>query len=214
MWNTILATVLSVFIATGSAQGVATRQLAGHEISLDKRVYNAPWMSNIFKENILLTIAYGRKIVAEGKPVDWDKVNKPFHYSFELEPGKVFSFTNMIDPKYTSVAQPWNQIHYYTSEGYLSDGILIGDGVCHLASLMNWVAKDAGLQVEAPTNHNFAAIPEISKENGVAIYYDPNNLSVSSKQNLYIKNNKNVPVQFVFDFDETNLTFSIEELSS
>lgn len=207
MFNVLFAALISVLVTVSP---VTKNTLASHQISLENRAYGG-WINNIFKENILLTIAYGRKIVNAGQPVDWTEVNKSFHYSFKLEPGKVFSFTNMVAPRYQAEAVHWNEIHYYLSEGYLSDGNLIGDGVCHLASLMYWVAKDAGLEAEAPTNHDFAAIPEISKEYGVAIYYDPNNLSVSGAQNLYIKNNKTVSVNFVFDYDGTNLQFKIEE---
>lgn len=215
MFNFILAAIFQALTATSSFSValpvVPVRELAKHEISLDKRTADA-WTNRIFKENILLTIAYGRKIVSLGQPVDWDEVNKPFHWSLELVPGKIFAFHNMVLPKYASKAEPWSDIHFYTSEGFLSDGWLIGDGVCHLASLMEWTARDAGLAVEAPTNHDFAAIPEVPKEHGVAIYYAPLDVSVSGKQNLYIQNNREVPVEFVFDYDGTNLQLTVEEL--
>ena len=82
-------------------------------------------------------------------------------------------------------------------------------GVCHLASVINWAAKDAGLNPVAPTNHDFFAINEIPKEHGVAIYADPGSVGVSSKQNLYITNRKDNAVTFKFNFDGDNLKVSV-----
>lgn len=214
MWNFILSTVLFALSAKGPVAALLPQAesvvLASHEISLENRQPNA-WVNNVFRENILLTVAYGRKIAAIGQPVNWDEVNKPFTWTMKLGPDEIFSFHNLVLPKYAGKAEPWNEIHYYTSEGFLSDGNLIGDGVCHLASLLAWTAKDAGLSVEAPTNHNFAAIPDVPKEEGVAIYYDPHNLHVSGLQNLYIHNTKDVPVEFVFGYDGSKLEISVRE---
>jgi vancomycin resistance protein YoaR len=99
--------------------------------------------------------------------------------------------------------------HYNSTEGFKSDGYLIGDGVCHLASLFYWAAKDAGLETLAPVNHDFAAIPQIDKQYGVAIYADPNNATISQQQNLYIKNNQSEAVTFRVVYNGKDLTVEI-----
>ena len=73
-----------------------------------------------------------------------------------------------------------------------------------MASLMYMVAKNAGLEVYAPANHNFAAIPGIPREYGVSIYSE-------TPQNLYITNNKPYPIRFVFDNRGDTLTLTIKE---
>lgn len=209
MWDTILATILQTFVAAKTVSIVSPitpgRELASHEFSLEKR-YADSWVSHIFKENILLTLAYGRKLVESGKPVKWNEVDKPFHWTLELAPGKVLTYHDTVLPKYKDEAVPLTNVYFNSAEGFLSDGWLVGDGTCHLASLLGWVARDAGLSVEAPVNHNFAAIPEVPKEQGVSIF------ATSGSQNLYIQNDKSVPVQFVFHYDGTNLKISAEEI--
>jgi len=81
---------------------------------------------------------------------------------------------------------------------------LIGDGVCHLASFIYVAAKNAGLEVEAPTAHDFAVIPNIEKKDGVSIY------SENTLQNLYITNNQNNDIRFVFVHKENTLTIRVE----
>jgi len=88
----------------------------------------------------------------------------------------------------------------------------MGDGVCHLASLMHWAASDAGLVSVAPTRHDFATIPEVPKEYGVAIYYDPGNDTGNARQNLYIKNDKETPIAFVFSYKNERLRVDVKEL--
>jgi vancomycin resistance protein YoaR len=99
--------------------------------------------------------------------------------------------------------------HFNYDDGFKSDGYLTGDGVCHLASIIYWAAKDAGLAALAPTNHNFATIPEVPKEYGVAIYYIPGSHDTNAKQNLYITNTFDKPVQFAFAYDGTSLTVKV-----
>jgi len=94
------------------------------------------------------------------------------------------------------------QRHFNYQDGFKSDGYLFGDGVCHLASLMYWVAKDAGLEAVSPVNHNFANVPEVPKEYGVSISFRPNKTYGSALQNLYITNNKKMPISFVLSLTE------------
>lgn len=215
MWDTILSTILHTIVAAKAVSIVSpvvpTKELASHEFSLEKR-YGDSWVNGVFKKNILLTIAYGRRLVTAGKPVDWNVVDQPFHWSLELPAGKVLTYHDTVLPKYRDEAVPLTNVYFNGAEGFLSDGWLVGDGTCHLASLLAWVARDAGLTVEAPINHNFAPIPEVPKEEGVSIYHVPGNPSGSALQNLYIQNDKEVPVQFVFHYDGTNLKITASEI--
>ena len=77
--------------------------------------------------------------------------------------------------------------------------------------LMYWVAKDAGLEAVSPVNHNFAVVPEVSREYGVSISFRPGETYRSALQNLYITNNKDNPVSFVFEFNGEDLKISVKE---
>ncbi|MBI1982553.1 MAG: VanW family protein [Candidatus Levybacteria bacterium] len=90
-------------------------------------------------------------------------------------------------------------------------GLLYGDGVCHLASLINWVAKDAGLEVQAPVSHDFREIPEIPKEFGTSIYFYPGQKATNAQQNLYITNNLKNPVAFKVHYDGEKLKIEVFE---
>lgn len=190
---------------------VRRETLAEHEISLSKRDKDT-FVNRVFAENILLNLAYMRKTVVTGGSIDWTEVSKPFHWVLSLAPGKTVSYHALVLPKYQS-AFPLTSLNFNASEGFLSDGWLVGDGVCHLASLIAWAARDAGLVVEAPTNHNFAPIPEVPKEQGVSIYSQPAAVGLSSLQNLYIQNNRAKTVQFVFHYQDEILKVSVVEVA-
>jgi vancomycin resistance protein YoaR len=87
----------------------------------------------------------------------------------------------------------------------------MGDGVCHLASLIYWAAKDAGITSVSLVRHDFAKINEVPKEFGVSIKYMPGEISNSGRQNLYIVNNQDKPITFGFAYDGTNLSVSVTE---
>jgi len=104
--------------------------------------------------------------------------------------------------------------HFNYQDGFKSSGYLYGDGVCHLASLLYWASKDAGLLAFSPTNHDFANINEVPKEYGVSIYYLPGSFEKSSKENLYITNNLDKSVSFIFSYDGSNLSLEITKANS
>lgn len=133
-------------------------------------------------------------------------------YQFTLPPGQTFAFHEDVLPKYQGKVTQTTKAHFNYSDGFKSDGYLMGDGVCHLASLINMVAQQAGLTVEVPANHNFAVIPDIPKEYGVSIYYYPGRAQANAQQNLYITNNKNYPVQFKFEYVSDKLKLEILEI--
>ena len=181
--------------------------LSQKEFSLDDR-YPVPSVNEVFKENILLTLAYMDGKASKGN-VSWDEVNKPFHYEFSLETGKTFAFQDEVLPEFSDKVAKTTTAHFSGDEGFISDGYLYGDGVCHLASFIDVVAKQANLEVLAPTNHDFANIPEVARDNGVAIYADPSSPSEGAEENLYVTNNQPNPVKFDFDYDGHNLNITI-----
>jgi len=188
------------------------KPLASHEMSLEKR-YDIASVNEVFKDNILLNLAY-----LEGKPinprsVDWNSVKQPFTYQFSLKPGQTFAYHNDVKSGYSNVVKTTNA-HFNAQEGFKSDGYLYGDGVCHLASLIYWTAKDAGLQAEAPTNHDFMKINQIPRQFGVSIYNVPGQTATNTNQNLYVTNTTQNTVNFVFNYDGHNLTTTIDQVNS
>jgi hypothetical protein len=182
--------------------GASNVQLASRTISLENR-YEDSFVNGVFKDNILLTLNYMSGTVKTKNQIKWEEITKPYHYEFSLAPGETFAFHDQILPEYSKSVAKTTNAHFNYSDGFKSDGYLMGDGVCHLASIIYWSAKDAGLNAISPVNHNFAVIPEIPKEFGVSIY------STSAQQNLYITNSFNKPATFVFDYDGTNLSVSV-----
>lgn len=183
--------------------------LAQKAMSLNNR-YNNSYVNDVFKNNILLSLAYMDGRVKSKSDIDWSKLEKPSQYKIKLLQGEIFAFHEYVLPEFKNKRIITTNAHFSSYEGFLSDGYLVGDGVCHLASLLKWAAKDAGLNVVAPTNHDFANIPQVPKEYGVSIYTIPDQPSASSRQNLYIENTLDKPVVFVFDYNNgiLNLTIS------
>ena len=151
----------------------------------------------------------GEKI--DPSKIDWEKIGKPMEYRLSLKPGETFAFHDDVLPKYDGKVKKTTNSHFNSSEGFKSDGYLVGDGVCHLASLLYWVAKDAGLDTLAPTNHDFANIPDVPREYGVSIYAYPEKRESDAVQNLYITNNKNKEVAFEFEYDGNKLRIKAVE---
>ncbi len=176
-------------------------------MSLENRYKNA-FVNLVFKDNILLTLSYLRGMPLT-KTVDWENVENPFVYTLTLQPEQTFAFHQDVLPDFQKNQLVTTNAHFTYNEGFKSDGYLAGDGVCHLASLLAWVSADAHLLVKAPTNHDFANIPEIPKEFGVAIFNDGKHGYVNQLENLYITNNQKNPVQFVFKYDGTVLQVAV-----
>lgn len=188
--NSLLALSTVILLSLSPSHSIKPREvlLSEHKISFEQRQPD-PWVNSVFRFNILRNVSL-------------------MGYSFTLNPSETFAFHEDTLPKYTNVVKTSNA-HFNLSEGFKSDGYLVGDGVCHLASLMYWTAKDAGLDTFAPANHNFARIPEISKEYGVSIYYYPGKAVSNTRQNLYVTNNFEESVTFKFFLEQDNLKLSI-----
>jgi len=207
----ILFLVFSQFAAPFADRSpVAVKPLASESISLDNRQPNKS-VNDVFKDNILLNTAYLSGKVTKKADVKWDEIRKPFEYRFTLMSGEAFAFHEDVLEEYKNSLVKTTNANFNFTDGFKSDGYLMGDGVCHLASLMYWVSKTAGLNAYAPTNHNFAVIPEIDKEFGVSIYKMPGNYSANTKQNLYITNKNEYPVVFEFIYNGNLLKLSIYE---
>lgn len=181
--------------------------LASHSMDLSTRYEQSEFVNEVFADNILLALHYlaGRE---KSKDVDWSKIRKPFEISFILNPGEVFAFHNQVLPEYKDKVAVSTNSRFYADEGYKNSGYIYGDGVCHLASLMNWVATDAGLKVTAKVNHDFRKIPGIPGEYGTSIRYADSG-SNTQNQNLYIENNQDFPVEFRFKVEGDRLDIRI-----
>ena len=194
--NTLLAFAIYAITATRTVAGDYLLGIqsvrAERTFSLTNR-YPDPWVNDIFRYNILHTLS----------------LMNPKSYSFTLNPGEVFAFHEDVLPQFEGKVTQTTKAHFNYADGFKSDGYLMGDGVCHLAALLYWAARDAGLGALAPTNHDFANIPEVPKEYGVSIYFLPGAHDANAKQNLYVTNTWDTPVQFVFAFDGTNLTVKV-----
>lgn len=198
--NTLLAFAIYALTATKTLAADyvlgASDVRAERQFSLNDR-YPDPWVSNVFKYNILLTLSY-----LDGNGQNPEKAGT---HSFTLQPGEVFAFHKEVLPEYKGKVVKTMNADFMSDMGFKSDGWLIGDGVCHLASMLYWTALDAGLTAVAPTNHDFANIPEVPKKYGVSIFYG------NAEQNLYITNTMDKPVTFAFVFDGTNLTVKVSD---
>lgn len=184
--------------------------IAQRELPLNNRQPDK-YVNEIYRDNILLNMAYLQGKVTKRGEINWDEVKKPFHYEFVLNPKQTFAFHDDIYTQYMESIVKTTDARFNFDDGFKSDGYLVGDGVCHLASLINWAAQDAKLDVYAPTDHNFAKIEDVPKEYGVSIYYYPGRTLANAKQNLYITNNRPNPVTFGFDYQNDLLKISITE---
>src|SRR3989344_5959251 len=202
-----------LFSATMVAQpGTLGTKLEHKDYSLANR-HAVSYVNNVFSDNILLTLAYMSKTVKKGEAIPWETVRAEREYRFLLKPGQTFAFHDTVLKEHENKVTFTTNAHFNASEGFKSDGWLIGDGVCHLASFMNAVARDAGLMVHAPVDHSFADIPDVPQQLGVSIYSLPNDTATSSLQNLYITNTRNKSIVFIFDHKKNSLHIRVEELT-
>lgn len=218
MKDQLISLVTAVFMVTGqptpalqaSAPVVQERVMGERSMSLETRYANK-WVNDVFKDNILLNVAYISGKVKSSSHINWDEIHKPSTYEISLQPGEVFAYHDDILPEFQGKAIKTQSSKFGAGDGYRSSGLLYGDGVCHLASLMNWAARDAGLHVVSKVNHDFANIPEVPREYGTSIYATGGKSSVGQNQNLYIENTKDRPVRIVFSYANNTLKVSVEE---
>ncbi len=164
--------------------------LAEHVLDLNERLPDSEFGNEVFKFNILLALKY-----IEGNP----DLNEPFITEVELQPGEVFAFQENLLPEFEDKTVKTGWTKYIAQEGYKPLAGLFGNGVCHLASLINWTATDAGLEVTALANHDFWPVPGVPKEYGTSIRYLEGGGWKTENQNLYIENSFDQPVKLVFN---------------
>lgn len=212
MESNIISTITAISLLGAQMfnQISTEHMLAQKEISLENR-YAVKSVSDIFKDNILLNLSYMDGKVTSGQNIDWNKVKEPFKYELILRPNDVFAFHEDVLDQYKGKVIRTTNAHFNYQEGFKFSGLMFGDGVCHLASLMYMVSKEAGLDTLAPTSHDFAQIPDIPKEYGVSIYNLPGSKGSNAQQNLYITNNRQKPVTFKFDYKEDKLKLAVFE---
>jgi len=164
--------------------------LAEHTLNLEERLPDSEFGNEVFKYNILLALKY-----IEGDP----DLGEPFIAEVELQPGEVFAFQENLLPEFENKNVKTGWTKYIAQEGYKPLSGLYGNGVCHLASLINWVAADAGLEVTALANHNFWPVPGVPKEYGTSIRYLADNSWKTKNQNLYLENTFDYSVKLIFE---------------
>ena len=179
--------------------------LSANSISLNNR-QPVVAVNEVFKYNILLTLAYLKGEPKGANPINLNEVE------FTLQPGQVFAFHEDILPEYQDKVVRVTGAHFNGNDGFKSDGYLMGDGVCNLASLIYMAAKNAGLEAKSPTSHDFALINQVPREYGASIYFNPGSQTANARQNVYVVNNKSNPVSFQFTFDGDNLKLAVVEL--
>lgn len=174
------------------------KPLAEKTMNLTDR-YPDSGVNEVFADNILLVLHY-LKDPASAKAMagEWDKVRQPFDVELTLLPGQAFAFHDQILPELKDKVVKTTGAHFNWDDGFKSDGWLIGDGVCHLATLINWAAQSAGLRVTALVNHDFLPVPGIPKEYGTSIIWMPDGGRGSARQNLYVENTFDFPVTLTF----------------
>jgi hypothetical protein len=185
------------------------RTLLGQQTMDLTNRYGNSFVSEVFRDNILLNLAYMSGKVQNASQINWDEVRAPSTYEFTLQPGEIFAFHEDVLPQYQGRVAKVTNAHFGAEEGFRSSGRLFGDGVCHFASIINWSARTAGLSVTAPSNHDFAVIPGIDRVYGTAIYYMFGTPEVNMQQNLYVENTFEYPVTFVFENTGDNLIVSV-----
>lgn len=167
--------------------------LASESLDLNRRA-PVESVNEGFKENILIAL---------------DHLKRINNGTLILQPGEVFAFHENIAPQFQGEKVITQESGFGVKDGYKVVAGLPGNGVCHLASLMNKVAREAGLAVTAAVDHDFAAIPGIEREYGTSIYFMPGGGRNSANQNLYLKNTLNFPVKLDFSLEGEELQFAI-----
>ncbi|MBI4100139.1 VanW family protein [Candidatus Microgenomates bacterium] len=162
-------------------------------------------VNEVFADNILLNLHYlkgdSEELKDKNGKIDWEKVRAPFEFTMTLKPEQTFAYHKNLHSEFKDKDVIAGKSGFGFSDGYKSDGYLVGDGVCHLASLFNWVASEAGLTVKSMVNHDFLPVPEVPREYGTSVFYSPDGSRNSANQNLYITNTFPYPVTFEISSD-------------
>lgn len=126
-----------------------------------------------------------------------NEVREPFEGRLVLNPGEVFAYHPEVLDEYQDAVAITPETDLSLADGYKALEGLSANGVCYSASLFNWVASEAGLEVVAKVNHDFFPVPGVPREYGTSIYHLAGSHS-SRLQNLYIRNSYEFPVEFCY----------------
>jgi hypothetical protein len=171
----------------------------------------------VLRDNIILQLHYIKGdvlefakegVVTSPNDLDWEALRKPFSGYFILNEGETYAFQPDILPEFQTGKVIATPAKFGWNDGFKSYGGLSGNGVCYLASFMNWVGKGAGLSVTAKVNHDFYPVPGVPREYGTAIYVLPGS-SIGKDQNLYITNNLGRPVALFYAFDGEQIEMKV-----
>lgn len=196
--------------AVVSKTQIEQRLLARQTLSLKNRHTNQQ-INEVFAKNILLNLAYISGEVKNKEKLDWQKVTQAHEFSIVLHPNQVFGYHDHVLPEYEQKLIETPKTYFHAQDGYLSSGYLYGDGVCHLASLLNWTALSAGLETFVPKSHSIAKIPDIDDEYGVSIYVVESDKKSGVNNNLYITNTKQTPIEFKFIYNQERVAIEVYE---
>jgi len=184
--------------------------LAKETLDLTKRSQSKE-VNEIFRDNILLILHYlkgdEKSFVDHDRKTEWEKIREPFEIEFRLKPGETFAFHDKLLAEFEGKVTKTIPVKYEAREGFKVVDGLYGNGVCHLATLMNWVATEARLESVALVNHDFFPVPETPQKYGVAIYYTGED--EARRQNLYIINTLNIAVILKFFSNSDKVEFKI-----
>lgn len=209
-----ITTVITTTILTLSSLGSTLFGQPGNTVTALHTLEFNPMIDRASADNILLNLRFiqgdEETLNQRGQTQFWEAVRKPNAFSINLQPGEVFAFHTEILPRFKNdgVKTPAVETHFSAADGYKFSGALYGNGVCFLASLINWVVADAGLEVTAETNHDFYPVPGVPREYGTSIFYAEGE-TYSQKQNLYVKNSLEVPVELVFESEADWVAVSV-----
>lgn len=192
--------------------------LARQELDLNNR-YPVNSVNEVFSDNIILYLHYmngsvtsvldTEKSTANRRIIDWEKARKPLAFSLTLSPNEVFVFHPDVLKEFDEKNLTIVDTSFGSTDGYRFIAGLWGNGVCHIASLINWVSKEAGLTVTSKVNHDFAVINGIEKKFGTAIYYLEGSNWSNQAQNLYIENPYSFPVTLNFTVVDSKVVLTI-----
>lgn len=168
-----------------------------------------------FADNILISLfylKYSSALPVKKIPLTHEEVTElvpeKFEVELELEQDQAFAFHKNVLPQYQEKVAKTMGSEFLSHQGYRVISGLGGNGVCHLASLINWASSEAGLKVEDRVDHAFAEIEGVPREYWTSIRYQESGGN-SQNQNLYILNNQNFPIRFVFKKEGENLELRV-----
>src|SRR3989344_842756 len=127
MWMSLVLPMLFPFILQTNVQPASksySQLLFSGSISLENRHENK-YVNDVFKDNILLSLAYMRGMIDDKYKISWDNVRQEFKYSLTLSPNTTFAFHEDVLSKYKNTLSATTKAHFNYQEGFKSDGYIV-----------------------------------------------------------------------------------------